>query len=206
MPSRFTGFQGGLLLIAVGTLMLPACGSDGQVQILGYTSRPTYDNSIRTVRVKILGNETYWRGIEFELTKALIREIEANTPLKVVPGNAPADTELVGRIIAANKNLVTFNQLGEVREAETTLTVAVVWKDLRAGVVGDALIAPLNNPADGPPPAIPVATPPAADKERVLVQSLGSFRPELGESITSARQRMVNGMAQQIRTMMEAPW
>jgi hypothetical protein len=40
----------------------------------------------------------------------------------------------------------------------------------------------------------------------VLVQSIASFIPELGESITTAQQKNVNRLAIQIVSMMESPW
>jgi hypothetical protein len=50
-------------------------------------------------------------------------------------------------------------------------------------------------PAGIQPPAPPV-----------LIQSTASFIPELGGSITTARQKNVNSLAVQIVSMMEVPW
>ena len=36
------------------------------------------------------------QGLEFDLTRAVVREIEAKTPYKVVGADADADTELTG--------------------------------------------------------------------------------------------------------------
>jgi hypothetical protein len=56
----------------------------------------------------------------------------------------------------------------------------------------------------GGPPLPPGApTPPWAYQ---LVRSVAYFRPELGESISTAEQRNVDRMAIQIISMMEAPW
>ena len=73
------------------------------------------------------------RQIPFDLTRAVIREIEAKTPYKVVSDRSRADTELTGTVMSLMKNLVNRNQLNEIREAETVLTVGIVWKDLRTG-------------------------------------------------------------------------
>lgn len=192
---RVVGYAA-LLLLAT----LPACTSDGHIEFLGYSSRPNHDTSIRTVRVPIFKNETYRRGLEFALTKAVIREIESRTPWKVVPAGYDADTELVGTILGRTKGLVTLNQVGEVRDAETTLTLEVVWHDLRGPQPGDILADPRSD-AVLPPPPQPVPPPP-----KVIVQSMWNFRPELGESLATAEQRMVERMARQIVNMMEAPW
>ena len=187
----------GFTLLALSVLALPACGPGGHFTVMGYTTQPNYNPEIRTVRVPIFQNETYWRGLEFDLTEALIREIEAKTPFKVVPAWREADTELVGVIANATKTTVNVNQLGGVRDAETTLTLQITWRDLRAGVIGDDVISPLPDPNGALPPPEP---------QKVLVQSTASFRTEIGESITTSKQRMVANMARQVVSMMEAPW
>jgi hypothetical protein len=214
-------------LLAALCLLLPACESDGHFTVLGYTTRPNYNKDIKTVRVTIFKNDTYMKGLEFALTEALIKEIEWKTPYKVVPGWESADTELTGTIVAGTKNAVLFTPLGEVRDADTTLTVQVVWRDLRPGCGGGALTNPLFDPNVPivPPPAPtyvlpgsvpsaprPVEPPPPtgkplpADPDKVLVQSQASFRPELGESLVTANAIMVRRMARQIVQMMELPF
>ena len=190
-----------LVFLAV---LLSGCEPGGHFTFLGYTTLPPYNTEIRTVRVPIFKNETYYRGMEFELTQAVIREIELKTPYKVVTAGGPADTELTGKIITYTKNMVIPNPLNEVREMETTLAVEVVWNDLRPGHLGEVLSQPPPKPPGtesvGPPPA-PPATPP-----KVLVQSLASYHPELGESLATAQKKNVDGLAVQIVSMMEKPW
>jgi len=146
-------------------LLLPACQGDGHFSVLGYTTAPNYDCSIRTVYVPIFQNRTYYRGLEFDLTRAVIREIEQTTPFKVTSDRDAADTELCGTIINFQKNLLNRNQLNEVREAETILTVEVVWKNLKTGEIlsqprlrGDPPPPPLPSP--GAVPAVAGALPP----------------------------------------------
>jgi hypothetical protein len=183
-------------------VLLSSCTSDGNFTVLGYTTKPNYDCSIHTVRVPIFKNVTFQRGLEFELTRAVVREIEAKTPFKVVGEDCSADTELTGRIISLNKNILSRTQLNEVREAETILGVEVVWRDLRTGEIlsrpRPSPGAPLPPP---PPPGVPPPPPPP-----VLIQSVGTFAPELGESLTTARKRNVDRLAVQIVSMMEIPW
>jgi hypothetical protein len=184
--------------------VLPSCTSDGQISILGYTSRPNYDPTIKTVFVPIFKNFTFRRGMEFDLTRAVIREIEAKTPFKVVSCEVGADTVLTGTIVSFNKNLANINPLNEVREAETLLTVQIAWVDNRPATRGDILSLP--RPPGAPPivpipPGVPLPPPPPA-----VVQSLASFIPELGESLTTAEQKNVNRLAVQIVSLMEKPW
>ncbi len=90
---------------------------------------------IRTVYVPIFKNHTFRRGYEFHLTRAVVREIEAKTPYKVVSNCESADTELVGTIITFTKRVINANQLNEVREAETTLGVEVVGSDKQRALI-----------------------------------------------------------------------
>jgi hypothetical protein len=210
------------LLLAAGVALLPSCESGGNFTILGYTTRPNYDTHIHTVFVPVFKNFTLWRGLEFDLTRAVVREIEAKTPYKVISDRSCADTELTGTIISLNKNILNRTQLNEIREGETTLGVEVVWRDLRTGEIlsrprppggplpvvpslpgstaaPDGALQPVPIPPPGGPPAPPPPPP-------VLVQSIGGFIPELGQSLTTAQYQNVNRLAIQIVSMMELPW
>ena len=191
-PTRRTA----LTALAAAALALPSCEWDGHFTVLGYSTQPNYDPAIRTVRVPIFQNQTFYKGIEFELTEAVVREIEAKTPYKVVGLDCDADTELTGAIIVLNKNLLNRNPLNEVREAEMTMSADVVWRNLRTGEV---LSGPRLKPGELPPPPDAKTTP-------VRVQSVASFIPELGESLATARKKNVDRLAIQVVSMMEAPW
>jgi hypothetical protein len=146
-----------LLACAAVALTLPSCESDGNFTILGYTTKPNYDCSIHTVRVPIFQNRTFRQGIEFDLTRAVVREIEQKTPFKVVGPNVDADTELTGIIVSYIKNTLNVNPLNEIREQETDLTVEVTWRNLRTG---EYLSNPRKPGSSGPAlPPLPGAGP-----------------------------------------------
>ncbi len=207
----------GLTLLAAAALILPSCGWDGHFTILGYTTRPNYDPNIHTVYLPIFKNKTIWRGLEFELTKAVQHEIESKTPFKIESDCSKADTELLGTIVQFNKNILNVNQLNEVREVETVLGVEVIWRDRRTGEIlstprppgAVSPVAPPIAPLGGysgpvpPPPPPPPLTP---ETKAVLIQSTAGFVPEIGQSITTAQQQNVNRLAVQIVSMMEKPW
>jgi hypothetical protein len=193
-----------LFALAALALQLTGCGSDGHFTFLGYTTAPLYDLSIRSVRLPIFKNTTMFKGIEFDLTEAVKTQIQAKTPFRVVQDKDHADTELLGTVTGKSKAVVNYNQLGEVREAELTLTVELVWRDLRPGArCGDILSKPLTNkPGDPlPPPPLPGAVAPP-----VIVQSIGSYVPELGGSTATAQKQAIDRLAVQIVSMMEKPW
>jgi len=193
----------GLGLLAAVCLVLPSCQEDGNWRVLGYTTKPNYDCTIHTVRIPIFKNilmgDSVTRGIEFQLTQAVVREIELKTPYKVVGPNENADTELTGTITTYSKVLLNRNQLNEVREAENDLVVAIEWRDLRTG---ELLSKPhRTTPAPPPPPGLPPPKDPPT-----LVFAKGDFIPELGQTTTTLRQQAVNNMAVEIVSKMESPW
>jgi hypothetical protein len=189
-------------LALAAALLAPGCGWDGHLDILGYTTRPNYDPSIRTVYVPIFGNTTMRRGLEFELTRAVVREIEAKTPMKVVSDRSCADTELTAKIVNETKGPTMYNQIGEVRDAQLTMTVELFWRDLRPGHNNEILSRPRpGRPADPAPLGLP-----PQDGPPVTVQSQAVFTPELGTSRTTAEKTLIDRMAVQIISMMEKPW
>jgi Lipopolysaccharide-assembly len=194
----------GLLLAPLAAAVLPGCATwDGHIDVCGYTTRPMYDLSIRSVRVPIFKNLTYYKGLEFQVTEAVIREIGAKTPYRVVQCAENADTELIGTVVMVTKGVTNVNQLGENRAADTTLAVELVWRDLRPGRAGGILSLPLpGKPGDAPPP-LPAVGAPAPP---VLVQVLGDFIPELGGSWSTAQKQMVDRLAVRVVSLMEKPW
>src|SRR5262249_28333518 len=162
-------------------------------------TRPNYDPSIRTVYVPIFSNTTMRRGIEFELTRAVVREIEAKTPLKVVSDRSCADTELIGKIVNETKGLNMYNQLGEIRDAQMTLTVELSGRDLPPGHDTERISHPLPGRRADPVPL----GPPPKEGPPVTVQTQAIFTPELGTSRTTAEKTMIDRMAVQIISMME---
>jgi outer membrane lipopolysaccharide assembly protein LptE/RlpB len=122
-------------LLLAGTL-LAACGCDVD-PTQGYTTRSQYPKSVRTVAVPIwtLGKEVFRRDLQFQLTEALIKRLEASTPYKVVD-KTRADTELRGSIDNVSQRVLSFNpDSGQPRELEITYTVSFTWTDLRSGKV-----------------------------------------------------------------------
>jgi hypothetical protein len=221
----------GWLAVAAVAFMLPACESGGHFTLLGYTTRPNYNCDYRTIYVPMFKNRTYRRGLEMDLTRAVVREIEAKTPYKVVSNCDEADTELLGTIVSVAKNLVNINQENEVREAETTLGVEIIWRDRRTGEIlskpirssaaqvapGQAgpslngalpsLATPGNVPNTAPPFVLPDEPPPnIIPAPPVLIQAIDHYIPEVGGSTASGLAGAVNQLAIQIVSMMEQPW
>jgi hypothetical protein len=186
------------------SLMLPVlagCTSDGHFSLFGYTTQPPFDPTIRTVYVPIALNTTYLRGIENDLTAAVIKEL-GTSPIRVTSDRCRADTELIMKVVTTGKSTVIINQLGENRNAETRINIEVVWRDLRPGHTGDILSNPKRfDEQELPLPGEPRAKAPVAVP--LLVTPTASYVPELGGSDASSRFLLVNRAAKQIVQMME---
>ncbi len=206
--TRRTFFAGGLAAFASAA----GCQSGGDFNLFGYTTQPPFDPDIRTVYIPVFKNTAFLtspnRGIEVDLTEAIVREINGRrTPMRVVSDCSKADTELVGTIISLNKNVLNRDRQNFARELEFVITAEIAWRDLRTGrsLTGGSPPPPPpvpfdpNLPTAPPPPPSPVAA-------TVRVVGVGRFLPELGESNASGQQMAVQNLARNIVNMMEKPW
>jgi hypothetical protein len=108
-------------------------GVDNASNTPGYQWHSLYRQDIQTVAVPVFTNRTYRRGIEAELTKSIIQQMEEHTPYKVV-SKEKADTILEGEIVAAQTNtLSTDIQTGLPQEQIYSIVVSFTWKNLRTG-------------------------------------------------------------------------
>ena len=205
MATTLTRWAAILGVLTAAVIGAAGCTSDGHLNVLGYTTRPTYDPGIRTIYVPIAQNVSYRRGLEFELTRAVVREIEWKTPLKVVSCREAADTMLEMKVINSRKLVILPNTLNEVRDADVQLFVEVVWRDLRPGHVGDILTNPVRyDPNEVPLPGeAPTQAPKAVP---ILLTPNVTFQPELGGSLAVAHKQAVDRAAVAIISMMEQAW
>ena len=150
----------------------------------GYSTRPMYPCSVQTVYVPMFQSKVFRRGMEFQLTEAVIKEIERKTPYKVVR-SANAYTTLKGEIKGARKRVLIQTPEDEPRELEMALTVDIEWRDNRSG----ALLC--HNQSEGTP---------------ILVRQSDLYAPELGQTTATAVHEAIDKLAVQIVAMMEEPW
>ena len=145
-----------------------------------------YPPHIRTVYVPVFESDSYRRGLGERLTEAVMKEIEAKSPYKVV-GTPNADSVLTGRITGETKRVLVEDAFDNPRESEVGLQVQVCWSDRR----GDQI-----------QPIQPMPLP----EELALVGGTATFIPEAGQSVAVAHQQAIQRLAEQIVAMMESPW
>lgn len=125
-------------IVAVAGLALTGCGynQSGSSQNKldgGYHWSSLYREDVQTVAVPIFTNKEFRRGWEFRLTEAVIKQMESHAPYKVVPRER-ADTVLEGQITEVNVlTLARDYRTNLPREQQLTVTIDVIWKDLRNG-------------------------------------------------------------------------
>lgn len=99
----------------------------------GYTTQSIYPQNIQTVAVRPIGNDTFYRGVEFELREAVMKEIEFRTPYKVVTTNV-ADSELQINIVGLSQRVINHTEVaGLPQEMEVDLIIDFFWRDLTTG-------------------------------------------------------------------------
>ncbi len=106
---------------AVGLALLAGCG---------YSAKPMTPPNVRTVYVPIFDNRTFRRGLEFELTKAVKDQLLFRSDLRLARKEY-ADTELLGEIVDVDENVLTEDLRDDIVETGVTVTVHIIWKDLR---------------------------------------------------------------------------
>ena len=125
-------------LLAALTLASSGCGytqSGGSGEGEGYQWRSLYRDDVQTVAVPIFTNRSYRRGVEFGLSKAVVNQLEAQSPYKVVPRER-ADTILEGEIVAVDIDTISSDPDAAIPQEQLyVVTVNFTWKDLRSGKI-----------------------------------------------------------------------
>ena len=121
----------GPAILALGSSLLTVgCASDPAD---GWSMNWTHPDRYRSVSIPMFGNLTYFRGLETELTRALVVEMEASTPYKVT-GPGTADTLLRGKVVSAE--LIPLSKGLETGLSDEMLFKASIdfeWIDLATG-------------------------------------------------------------------------
>ena len=123
-----------LLLICSCAPVFVVLTLSGCAALSGYSNDSMFPEDVRSVCLEMFDNQTFRRGIEYELSDALSKRIEADTPYKIVSSRDLADTVISGRIVSIQTlALTTERETGRVLENEVELQAVVNWKNLNTG-------------------------------------------------------------------------
>jgi len=126
------------LLPAACCLLIAGCGyqHNGSVDSSpnsNYKWSSLYREDINTVAIPIFSNKDFRRGVEFSLSSAVVKQMEAHTPYHVAP-QEKADTILEGEIVSIELTTLSADVRTNVPQQQLYLmTVNFRWKDLRSG-------------------------------------------------------------------------
>ncbi len=144
-----------------------------------------FARDVQTVYVPMIESESFRRYLGERLTEAVCKQIETDTPYKVV--NDPnADTVLYVRLVNDTKRLIVNNIEGDVRDSELNFQVNVSWVNRRGVSMGQQ-----NMPL---PP------------ELVDVGQAADLIAEYGRSTATAQQEIIDRLASRIVGLMETAW
>jgi hypothetical protein len=123
--------------IVILALVLGGCGysqnGSAPQAYSWYQWSSLYRQDVRTVAVPIFKNKTFERGVEFNLSKALVNALEANTPYKVAP-RGRADTILEGEVMDVRLRTVSNDSRSAIPQEQLyVVSVNFTWKDMRTG-------------------------------------------------------------------------
>jgi len=145
----------------------------------GYKWKSLYRDDIQTIAVPIFTNRDFTRNVEFDLTRAVIQKIEANTPYKVVP-RTRADTILEGEITAVSSTGLSYDRrTATPQEQVVSVNINFIWKDLRSGRI---------------------------IVQRQNFETAAAFYPTLGEGEWYGQQEVVEKLATSIVQELQADW
>jgi len=118
-------------LLCFGVLCAGLCGCS---EIASYSNEPLFPRDVSSVCLKMFDNQSFRRGVEYELSDALAKRIEAETPYKIVSDEDLADTVISGQITAIGELALSVDRdIGSVLEKEVELQAVVTWKNLKNG-------------------------------------------------------------------------
>jgi hypothetical protein len=144
----------------------------------GYSSGGLYRENVRTIYVEMFQSKEFRRGIEFQLTEALRKQIDRGTPYRNAP-REKADTVLSGEILEWHEATLGRDITDLPRETAATLAIRYRWQDMRTGKL-------------------------LIDQPR-FIATVQYVRPT-GETVFNARDDAVNKLARQVVASMETPW
>jgi len=121
-----------LRLFAALALALPGLSACTSYHFRDQVPGGLYPSQFHSVAVPIAANRSFWKGAEFDLTEAVIKEISHRTPYAVM-GHSGADSELKVTITKITQNLIARRSDGGPQETEFVITADMEWVDAVTG-------------------------------------------------------------------------
>ena len=115
-------------------LVLFTIGLSGCAELSGYSNESLFPQELDSICLEMFDNQSFRRGAEYELSDALSKHIEVDTPYKIVSSADRADTVISGQIVSIGESAISMErETGRILEKEVHLQAIVNWKNLKTG-------------------------------------------------------------------------
>jgi hypothetical protein len=169
-------FWAGALMLLCTLLCLGLWGCE----FSSYSNESLFPADVRSVYVEMFDNQSFRRGVENELSDALSKRIEAETPYKIITNRNRADSVISGQISSIYQSVLSIErETGVAMEKEVQVQAVVNWKNLKTG---ELLI------------------------DNRSVSASGSYSQLQGQSFKYASSLAANNLARRIVELMEKEW
>ena len=123
-----------IFVISFGLIIALCPGFSGCGRMSGYSNESLFPQDVGSVYVEMFDNKSFWRDVEYDLTDALAKRIEADTPYKIISSRDHADTVISGQLVGVSESVLTSErETGRALEKEVRLQAVVNWKNLKTG-------------------------------------------------------------------------
>lgn len=144
-----------------------------------YSTQRPFRQDIQTVHVDMFQSREFRRELEFQLTEALVKRIELDTPYRIGP-RSTSDLLIEGELLSVeNRSFGDDFDTDLPREIGSTVVVRLRIKDMRSGKI-------------------------LVERPRFVYQS--SYIPPIGEGFDEGMVRAMDGLAESIVETMEVDW
>ena len=115
-------------------LVLFTIGLSGCAELSGYSNESMFPQELDSICLEMFDNQSFRRGAEYELSDALSKRIEVETPYKIISSSDRADTVISGQIVSIGESAISMErETGRILEKEVHLQAIVNWKNLKTG-------------------------------------------------------------------------
>ena len=91
--------------------------------------------SVRNITVQVFGNESYERGIEFQMTEQIREHILEESDVRLVGSSEAADAFIRGKILRVDYPVLVGREQSGILEGSSTIAVEAELVDTRTGRV-----------------------------------------------------------------------
>lgn len=157
-------------LALVAAALLASCG---------YTTGSLVSPTYRTIAVPVFDNPTKRHDLEWEVTQAVVEEIQSRTGLRVVDPSDSPDLVLKGSLVDVDEDVLSHRERQRIRESAYFLTAEI---EVVEAHTGKSVVA----------------------KDRVTERE--SFVSSIGEDVRTARAEANRALAERIVRKLEGSW